>query len=68
MQRKSFFYPDPAIFLSGMRISFSRFCVSVVDAQKWEEALDWICVDQALAEPHTIATTSHIEESPAEVS
>lgn len=43
------------------------FCVLGVDADKWEEALDWICVDEEPAEPHSMTTTSHIDESLAEV-
>lgn len=38
------------------------FCVVGVDADKWEDALDWICIgDNGLGE-HLIITTSHTDE------
>ena len=43
------------------------FCVLGADADKWEEALDWIGLDQGSAESHFITTTSLIDESLAEV-
>ncbi|WP_284076091.1 hypothetical protein [Herbaspirillum aquaticum] len=43
------------------------FCALGANAKKWEEVPDWICVDQAPAEPHTMTTASHIDESLAEV-
>lgn len=43
------------------------FCAVGVDAEKWEDALDWICIgDDGLGE-YVIATTAHKDESLADV-
>lgn len=43
------------------------FCVVGVDAAKWEEALDWLCIDPKANSVHFITTTSHPNESVEEV-
>lgn len=43
------------------------FCVVGVDAEKWEDALDWLCVGADGSGTQFITTTSHPGESEAEV-
>jgi hypothetical protein len=43
------------------------FCVVGVDAEKWEEALDWTCIGEDRLGEYVIVTASHNEESLAEV-
>lgn len=43
------------------------FCAIGVDAEKREGALDWTCVGEDELGAHMIVTTSHKEESLAEV-
>ncbi|MCB4366617.1 hypothetical protein KIH07_23020 [Hydrogenophaga taeniospiralis] len=43
------------------------FCALGVDAEKWEDALDWMCMGADGSEATFITTTSHPGESEAEV-
>jgi len=43
------------------------FCVLGLDAEKWEDALDWICVGEEGNGHHLIITTCHRSESLDEV-
>lgn len=43
------------------------FCVVGQDAEAWEDALDWMCVDASGEEDHFITTTAHVGESVEEV-
>jgi hypothetical protein len=43
------------------------FCVVGVDAERWEEALDWLCIGPEGHHIHLINTTSHPRESVEEV-
>jgi hypothetical protein len=43
------------------------FCAVGVDAEKWEEALDWLCIGADGSGTQFITTTSHPGESEAEV-
>jgi hypothetical protein len=43
------------------------FCVLGVDADKWEDALDWTCIGENGMGDYVITTTSHTDESLAEV-
>ncbi len=43
------------------------FCVVGVDAEKWEDALDWLCIGADGSGTHLVITTSHRGESEAEV-
>lgn len=43
------------------------FCVLGQDADKWEDALDWICIGEDGSGQHLIITTCHQNESLEEV-
>ena len=43
------------------------FCAVGVDADKLEDALDWLCVGDDGTGTHFILTSSHLEESEEEV-
>lgn len=43
------------------------FCVLGVDAQAWEDALDWMCIGEDGQGQYCIVTTSHRDESLAQV-
>ncbi|KFI07642.1 hypothetical protein [Massilia sp. BSC265] len=43
------------------------FCAVGVDAEKWEDALDWICIGEDELGEYVIVTTAHKDESLAEV-
>ena len=43
------------------------FCAVGVDAAKWEDALDWLCIGPEGNSIHFITTTSHPDESVEEV-
>jgi hypothetical protein len=44
-----------------------RFSAVGVDAEKWEDALDWTGIEEDGLGGHVIVTTSHKDESLAEV-
>ena len=43
------------------------FCATGVGAKAWEDALDWACIGDDGRDEHLIVTTSHEDESLAEV-
>jgi hypothetical protein len=43
------------------------FCAVGVDAEKWEDAVDWLCIGSNGSGVHHIITTSHVGESEQEV-
>jgi hypothetical protein len=43
------------------------FCAVGLDAEKWEDALDWLCIGPDGKSLHFIVTTSHPDESVEEV-
>ena len=43
------------------------FCVVGVDAEAWEDALDWLCIGSDGEASHPITTTAHPHESVEEV-
>lgn len=43
------------------------FFVLGIDAVKWEDALDWISINEETTEKYAITTTSHDDESLADV-
>jgi hypothetical protein len=43
------------------------FCAVGIDAEKWEDALDWTCIGEDGLGEYVIVTTSHKDESLAEV-
>jgi hypothetical protein len=43
------------------------FCSVGVDAEQWEDALDWLCIGADGSGTHFITTTSHPGETEAEV-
>jgi hypothetical protein len=43
------------------------FCAVGIDAEKWEDALDWMCIGPTGEGEHFITTTSHPQESEEEV-
>lgn len=43
------------------------FCVLGVDADQWEDALDWLCIGEQGKGEHFIITTAHQDESLADV-
>lgn len=58
---------DDALLRDLLAARIELFCAVGVDAEKWEEALDWTCVGEDGLGEYVIVTTSHIDESPAEV-
>jgi len=43
------------------------FCAVGVDADKWEDALDWLCIGDSGEGGHYITTTSHPDEREEDV-
>jgi hypothetical protein len=43
------------------------FCATGIGAKEWEDALDWACIGDDGRGEHLIVTTSHEDESLAEV-
>lgn len=58
---------DDALLRDMLAARIELFCAVGVDAERWEEALDWTCVGEDGLGEYVIVTTSHIDESPAEV-
>lgn len=56
---------DFLLDLLGARIEL--FCAVGVDAEQWEDALDWVCVGEEGLGEHVIITTSHGDEPLADV-
>lgn len=58
---------DTALLREIVEDKVELFCVVGVDADKWEDALDWLCVGGSGEDPHFIVTTAHLDESEEEV-
>lgn len=58
---------DDALLRDLLAARIELFCVVGVDAAKWEEALDWTCIGEDGLGEYVIVTTSHVDESLAEV-
>lgn len=58
---------DNAFLRDLLAARIALFCAVGVDAEKWEDALDWTCVGEDELGEHMIVTTSHKDESLAEV-
>jgi len=58
---------DDAFLRELLQNRIELFCVLGQDADKWEDALDWICVGDDGDGQHLIITTCHRNESLEEV-
>jgi hypothetical protein len=58
---------DDAFLRELLAARIALFCAVGVDAEKWEEALDWTCIGEDGLGEYAIVTTSHKDESFAEV-
>jgi hypothetical protein len=58
---------DNAFLRDLLAARIELFCAVGVDAEKWEEALDWVCVGQDGLGDYVIVTTAHEGELLAEV-
>jgi hypothetical protein len=68
MSTKSYFANRDDVLLQALLNSrIELFCVVGVDAEAWEDALDWLCVGAAGDGAHHITTTAHVGESVEEV-
>jgi hypothetical protein len=50
-----------------LKARIELFCVVGVDAEQWEDALDWICIGEDGTGEYAIITTSHPDEPLATV-
>jgi hypothetical protein len=57
---------DDALLRSLMESQIELCCFVGVDANKWEDALDWLCIGSDNPN-HLIVTTAHSDESVQEV-
>lgn len=58
---------DDALLRDLLAARIELFCAVGIDAEKWEDALDWTCIgDDGLGE-YVVVTTSHKDESLDEV-
>jgi hypothetical protein len=58
---------DNAFLRDLLAARIALFCAVGVDAEKWEDALDWTGIEEDGLGGHVIVTTSHKDESLAEV-
>jgi len=58
---------DNAFLRDLLAARIALFCAVGVDAEKWEDALDWTGIEEGELGRHVIVTTSHKDESLAEV-
>jgi hypothetical protein len=58
---------DDAFLRDLLAARIELFCAVGVDAEKWEDALDWTCIGEDGLGEYVIVTTSHKDESLAEV-
>jgi len=58
---------DNAFLRDLLTARIALFCAVGVDAEKWEDALDWTSIGEDGLGEHVIVTTSHKDESLAEV-
>lgn len=58
---------DNAFLRDLLAARIALFCAVGVDAEKWEDALDWTGIEEDRLGGHIIVTTSHKDESLAEV-
>lgn len=57
---------DDALLHALLDSRIELFCVVGEDAQAWEDALDWLCIEVGDG-THHVTTTAHIGESVEEV-
>lgn len=58
---------DDALLQELISSRVELFCAVGVDAEKWEDALDWLCIGLTGDGQHFTITTSHPGESEEEV-
>jgi len=58
---------DDAFLQSLVSRKIEVFCAVGVEADKWEDALDWLCIGEDGSGIHFILTSAHLEESEEEV-
>lgn len=58
---------DNAFLRDLLAARIALFCAVGVDAEKWEDAFDWTGIEEDELGRHVIVTTSHKNESLAEV-
>lgn len=54
---------DNAFLRDLLAARIEIFCVVGVDAEEWEDALDWSCIGEDGLGENVIITTSHKDES-----
>ena len=58
---------DEALLRELLRDKIELFCAVGADADKWEDAIDWLSLGDERTEEHFVATTQHSGESVADV-
>jgi len=58
---------DNAFLRDLLAARIALFCAVGVDAEKWEDAFDWTGIEEDELGRHVIVTTSHKDESLAQV-
>jgi hypothetical protein len=58
---------DNAFLRDLLAARIALFCAVGIDAEKWEDALDWTGIEEDGLGEHVVVTTSHKDESLAEV-
>ena len=58
---------DDALLRDLLAARIELFCAVGVDVEKWEDAVDWTCIGEDGLDKYVIVTTSHKDESLAEV-
>lgn len=58
---------DDAFLQELVDSKIELFCAVGVDAERWEDALDWLCVGPDGSGTHHITTTAHPGETEEEV-
>jgi hypothetical protein len=59
--------PHDALLQNLVARKIEVFCAVGVEADKWEDALDWLCVGEDGSGTHFILTSAHLGESEEEV-
>lgn len=58
---------DEPLLREFITAGIKLFCVVGIDAEKWEEALDWLAIEIPASKDEVIITTSHPDETFEEV-
>jgi hypothetical protein len=67
VSRSTYRSDHDALLNSLLRRRILLFCAVGVDCERWEEAMDWVCVGPDGGGDRDVVTTSHPRESVSEV-